>query len=197
MGERLNIEIKKGDKLLANSYYHWSGYTSSSLELTEMILQNIDKIQCENEVINAVKLLEITGAGLTDREIEWAKENIHNFSNYKIKECLGRNEGLIGISENEMAQTERWEEERVEIDILNRKVKFDAIWIITREEYKADYEDDSEEELYDDIPIYDIDFYNISFDDFPEFKKLIMFLIDNEIYRIRLKDNENVYGFVE
>lgn len=197
MGQRLNIEIKNGDKLLANAYYHWSGYTSSSLELTEMILENIDKVQCEDEVIKAIKLLEITGAGLTDREIEWAKENIHNFDKYQFQECLGRNEGLIGISEKEMANTEYWEEERVEIDILNRKVKFDVLWISTREEYKADYEDYNEGEPYDDIPLYDIDFYNIPFDNFKEFKKLIMFLIDNEIYRIRLVNSENIYSFVE
>ena len=33
MGQRLNIEIKKDSKVLANSYYHWSAYTSSALQM--------------------------------------------------------------------------------------------------------------------------------------------------------------------
>ena len=33
MGQRLNIEIKKDSKVLANAYYHWSAYTSSALQM--------------------------------------------------------------------------------------------------------------------------------------------------------------------
>ena len=33
MGQRLVIEIKEGDTVLANAYYHWSGYTETSLIL--------------------------------------------------------------------------------------------------------------------------------------------------------------------
>ena len=68
MGQRLNIEIRKNDEVLANAYYHWSGYTSSSIELTSEILKNIDNVNFDNDVVKAVKLLEITGAGLTSSE---------------------------------------------------------------------------------------------------------------------------------
>ena len=34
MGQRLNIEIWNESKRLANAYYHWSGYTSSTLDET-------------------------------------------------------------------------------------------------------------------------------------------------------------------
>ena len=32
MGERLNIEIIKNGETLANCYYHWAGYSNSSVE---------------------------------------------------------------------------------------------------------------------------------------------------------------------
>ena len=38
MGQRLNIEIMSGEKVLANAYYHWSAYTASAAELTKIIL---------------------------------------------------------------------------------------------------------------------------------------------------------------
>lgn len=34
MGQRLNIEIISGDKVLANAYYHWSAYSRIAIELT-------------------------------------------------------------------------------------------------------------------------------------------------------------------
>ena len=43
MGQRLNIQFEievpnSGEaKVLANAYYHWSGYTSSAYELVKMI----------------------------------------------------------------------------------------------------------------------------------------------------------------
>ena len=68
MGQRLNIEIKENGTTLANAYYHWSAYTDSSLELTEHILKNIDSVEHENSTVKAIKLLETTGAGLTEQE---------------------------------------------------------------------------------------------------------------------------------
>lgn len=47
MGQRLNLEIletKNGvDNILANAYYHWSGYTSSAIRLTEKAIESIFK----------------------------------------------------------------------------------------------------------------------------------------------------------
>lgn len=45
MGQRLNIEImEKEEILLANAYYHWSGYTSSSIYLTQYIIRRFDEV---------------------------------------------------------------------------------------------------------------------------------------------------------
>ena len=51
MGQRLNIEIKKGEQLLANCYYHWSGYSETALELTKKIIDKFDDVKEENDVI--------------------------------------------------------------------------------------------------------------------------------------------------
>ena len=196
MGERLNIEIKEGNKVLANAYYHWSGYTSSSLELTQLILNSIPSVKYEDKLINAIKLLEITGAGLTENEINYGKKAIKDYDTYNFKSTTGRNEGLIGISKKGIKETETWEEHRVEINLDTKLIDFDAIWKSTKEEYLEDYGDD-EDKKYEDIPIYDIDFHKISFDEFSEFNKNTMKLINKEIYNVRLKDDESVYGFIE
>lgn len=57
MGQRLNIEIKENNKVLANSYYHWSGYTSSALLLTEKILDAIKSTKHDNSTVMAIRLL--------------------------------------------------------------------------------------------------------------------------------------------
>ena len=46
MGQRLNIQIEMDipesseSKVLANAYYHWSGYTSSAYELVKLIVDS-------------------------------------------------------------------------------------------------------------------------------------------------------------
>lgn len=78
MGQRLNIEIKNNEKTLANCYYHWSGYTASSLGLTKQIIEAYkanDDIKAD--VQGAVALLRITGAhemdSVSDDEEIWER----------------------------------------------------------------------------------------------------------------------------
>jgi len=47
MGQRLNIEILKGGKILANAYYHWSAYTLPALELCKGIIEEYKKIRVD------------------------------------------------------------------------------------------------------------------------------------------------------
>ena len=70
MGQRLNIQFENNTGVLANAYYHWSGYTSSAMLLTNKIISSdlIDDTSISNKV-KAVKLLELTGAGLTRDEL--------------------------------------------------------------------------------------------------------------------------------
>ena len=86
MGQRLNLEIKKGNNVLANAYYHWSGYSSSScriaLDAMNYINENPQNI---DDRLYAIRILESTGAGLTDfNPTEEEKETAKNFINQNI-----------------------------------------------------------------------------------------------------------------
>ena len=76
MGQRLNIEIVKNGDILANSYYHWSGFSNSAVNLAIEIIKHfeyIKKVKVEQYIKNqdllfAIRLLEETSAGVEDIE---------------------------------------------------------------------------------------------------------------------------------
>ena len=105
MGQRLNIEMKSKGKVVANCYYHWSAYTMTALQLTKEIISNFDDIKVDDDVKRAVKLLELTGAGYSDRD-----------------------NGLIATTEEEMNDTRYWEEGRVTIDMDNKIFDFNVFF---------------------------------------------------------------------
>lgn len=176
MGERLNIEIVKGSKLLANAYYHWSGYTTSAINLTLEIIQSFDYIKNnkvenvkERDLLFAIRLLEETGAGLLERNIGMGLRKVGLLVDKDItfKICKGRNEGIISISEEEMEDTRSWEEERVTIDIENQTINFQAFHEID----KSDIDDYKDEGIsFKEI---NINFNNIRFEDAFDLKSFI------------------------
>ncbi|MBR6688789.1 MAG: hypothetical protein IKL68_02095 [Clostridia bacterium] len=102
MGQRLNIEIVKNGGVLANSYYHWSGYSNSAVDLTIKIIEAFDYVKrCKVEeyiknqdLLFAIRLLETTGAGLND--IEGTRKVLEDQTmNLKLQPCKDRNEGII------------------------------------------------------------------------------------------------------
>ena len=73
MGQRLVINITDKDgKSLANAYYHWSGYTNSAASTLMDMLDNYDELkeQYKDKKELAIRLLEETGAGLNEEEVE-------------------------------------------------------------------------------------------------------------------------------
>lgn len=192
MGQRLNIEIIKNGEPLANSYYHWSAYTSSSLELAKKIIENKDKIQHQNDVIRAVRLLEVTGALLTTDEIEEAKKLADN---EEFGAAVNRSDGLIAITSKGMESTRTWEEGRVEIDMGEETVNFNVVsFYNTKKEY-MEYCDASEED-YNELPVKTMGLDAIPFDQFMLLSSDILELIDNNVYAIRSEDGE-VLNFIE
>ena len=147
MGQRLNIEIKINGEVQANAYYHWSGYTSSALNLTELILEQyedfLDRIEPK---LSAIRLLETTGAGLTPEELEKAKEE---YSEVTFGKCNGRNSGLIAISEEGMNETRLWEEGRVTIDFDKETIDFNVWSTWDKKEYLEEYGKLPEKEIND------------------------------------------------
>ena len=137
MGQRLNIEIWNEGKRLANAYYHWSGYTSSTLDETMKIIKarenNMDKVY----ELDAIHLLEVTGAGLSDNSLKIATEK---YPDEYFKACTGRNDGLLAIDEKDMEETKNWEEARSEIHFDTETIILDTFHTVDEEgEYVDDY----------------------------------------------------------
>lgn len=50
MGQRLNVSIRKNDEILASAYWHWSGYTISSLAIAKDIMTNLESVGLKNGI---------------------------------------------------------------------------------------------------------------------------------------------------
>lgn len=173
MGQRLNIEIKSKNKIVANCYYHWSGYSLSSLKLTKKIIDGFDKVREENAILYAIRLLGLTGAGLTREGFSYLYKNIENFDiceqipsdnpfsiKYKYPISLSRDEGMIEIEEKYMEENRKWEEGRITIDIDNKTFDFDVLFHISKEDVEKNY---SDENWNDSIKLKNILFAEIDF----------------------------------
>ncbi len=68
MGQRLNIEVHYDGELVANAYYHWSAYTSSSLNLLGKVIEAYQNRTEINKLKVAVEILQATGAGINEEE---------------------------------------------------------------------------------------------------------------------------------
>ena len=125
MGQRLNIQIQRGEEIIANAYYHWSAYTMSSLELLGMIEDSWEQLSSEtDDLVRAVRLLESTGAGLTDEELKAIETKRPDFST--PKECISRNNGLIAVSEKGINETIDWSEGTATISLEDGSVFFNV-----------------------------------------------------------------------
>ena len=154
MGQRLNIEIrrKKDNKVLANSYYHWSAYTYPSLELADEIMENIYGVIINDKVsdeIKAIQLLQTTGAGLLEQEYNALNEEDKKYCSL----ATNRDLGLISFTEKGMEKTRAWEESRltITIDFDNKeydfvgdrnRVDFEVYLPISREEIEEYYREE-------------------------------------------------------
>ena len=123
MGQRLNIQIEANNpttnetKVLANCYYHWSGYTSSAMELVnEIVDSGIYNLDILDPVEKAIRLLEATGAGLAKNELT----DTYNTPKYKVS--TDRNIRLIAVSEKGINETIKWEESRVTINLTTGSI---------------------------------------------------------------------------
>lgn len=145
MGQRLNVEVWNNGKVLANAYYHWSAYTASAANIVCDALNyiNSNPIQDDNELLYAIRILEATGAGLTDREIEHAK-TIPALDGATFAECGGRNKGLIGISEEEISETRDWQEGSAHIYLDEKRISFRVFFTSTKWEWEKEQREDYE-----------------------------------------------------
>lgn len=185
MGQRLNIEILDNGETLANSYYHWSAYTGSAIELTKQILEQIDDLRRNNKLGWAVSLLECTGAGVNEEErMRIDSDKTHRFDGLAFNDAINRNEGLLSVTSEGIEETRTWEEGRVEIDISTRKIMFSVLFDMSESDYDENYREDGEEELPTILEKEMADFLEIPFDRFDEFSDFV----DKYPHGVRLSD---------
>lgn len=148
MGQRLNLEIWNNGNVLANAYYHWSAYTSEAANVVKQALNYIksNAIKNDNPLLYAIRVLEATGAGLTDREIEYAKK-IDCLTNEKFSPCNGRNCGLLGISPDEISSTRSWQEYAAYIFIDEARISFRVFWTQKRWEYEKEQKEEYDNDI--------------------------------------------------
>lgn len=193
MGQRLNLQIEMDipdsseSKVLANAYYHWSGYTSSAYELVKLIADSEywnDNCTIMDPVEKAIRLLEATGAGLTKDEFTEAyPESIY-------KKASNRNEGLIAISEEGIKDTQKYEEARVTINLSTKMVDMGGVY------YLDEVDEEDEDETLDDIPELEYDLHT-SISDFTKVYNEFHEKVESKgNYKI-IDTNKQVLGVIE
>lgn len=189
MGQRLNIEIIENGVVLANAYYHWSGYTSYALTLTEKILKKM-KFKyikdIKNSTLKAIRLLETTNAGLPEIEYEFIPENLKTETFNKV---IDRNEGLIAISEKGIQETQYWQEARIGIHLDSNEIDLDISNI--------SIENDFDKEELKNMTKTKYDYTETTFEEFFKIKKQILAYINKEIYQVYNPKENIVYSFIE
>ena len=164
MGQRLNIQIEANNPttnetvVLANCYYHWSGYTSSAIELVnEIVKSGVYNLDILDPVEKAIRLLEATGAGLAKDELT----DTYNTPKYKVS--TSRNDGLIAISEEGINDTVYWEESRVTINLTTGSINMSDMFYDETDEFPSEVYETKLKNLYElkaDL--------NSNFDTFPD-----------------------------
>jgi hypothetical protein len=146
MGQRLVLSIKKDDVIIANSYYHWSGYTFPSIDLA---LTVYNYIEANRDIITnpyelAIRALKQTGANYADKKtIDIAQKLIGQAlpSGYP-----DRNKGLISLSTEDVISSLHWAEVDVIVDIDSDMIYVDAYHIETLESL-SNYKDITDKDI--------------------------------------------------
>lgn len=164
MGQRLNLEIVNNAGVLANSYYHWSAYTGSAIELTEIALRAFYEAPEDLSSLGlAVFMLQETGAGVYKEENDRIAKDKDKWNlGIQFQDAIDRNRGLLSVTKHGIEETERWEEERVVVNIESERIDFGVLFEYSSDEYNDDYGEDA----FDQLIECDTSFDDIPFDDF-------------------------------
>lgn len=162
MGQRLVINIKRDEEIIANGYYHWSAYTGSALELGKQILVELaaSKEKFDSDIALAYHLLKHTGAKLNqEEELNLRKDPslYPEIRDYFFSECesykelVDRTEGLISVTPKGIASSEEWAEGDVSIDLDDDTMLFSVLGFEEDQEYIME-EYDMEESDIAEVP---------------------------------------------
>lgn len=181
MGQRLVINIYSKGEILANAYYHWSAYSLGSLDELRPIIKELETPE-EQEykfgVLDAIKLLQVTSAELTDKEFDEIKKLYPSFK--RKTERIDRNDGLIAFTEKGKSTNMLWSEGIIEVFVDDKTFDFSIVFPVeSREKLKEFYQLD-ELDMPDEFgsPFYSFEL--IPFDRFEEFYSFVETVIRGE-----------------
>jgi hypothetical protein len=198
MGQRLNIEIVRNDKTIANCYYHWSAYTTSALATALMVLADYEKLSKENlpDEVFAVKLFENCSsfsffngdtnyAGLSESSYEYMTSK---YPDYEFNKAVDRNAGLIGVTEEDMENTRNWEEGTLYIYIDKKMIDNSGLVWNEDEEDFFEMMDDDERESFDIEKLPVLPYNNMAEIPFDKIEEVLKFITDSKVYNFKTND---------
>lgn len=202
MGQRLNLEIVKSinnkDEVLANAYYHWSGYTRSANHLANIVLEEIQNtdskiMEIEDNKLKAIRLLELTGALITSTEYSYISSL---YQNEEFEIASSRNDGLIATSPNGVEVNRRSEEGRITIYLDELLINANCHWVSNNLEEFVSWEDD-EDKKYEKINFIKSNtliansLEELSVDEFKKYCGLCEKASETRMWAFTLNNNEN------
>ena len=155
MGQRLNLEIKYNEECIANAYYHWSGYSYTTLALMVKACKAFKNVTSKEEAtVLAVKMLEETGAKLGIDEIPVYK-NLCPADSFNHEAAEDRNDGIISVSEEGMWETRMWADAESSIDLETDKcwINFQCFGVDKCSYYNELVDGDQTSPFAEDLPV--------------------------------------------
>lgn len=190
MGQRLNVEIQDSGELLANAYYHWSGYTISAVGTAKKVVEDIMMTDMTVNELEAIRLLEATGAGIDTEELELVRDK---YEDEEFVPTKGRNAGIINITEEKMNETRYWADATAIIDVGSETINIDAFYDMDKEEFMEDMDvDESKMKKY---PKINLSYNDIPYNEIYTLEDNVMEIIDRG-YFATLQDNGDVVQLI-
>lgn len=164
MGQRLLVNIHKGDKIICCCGFHWSGYTSSTLEIIRDFINHWeDTKQYRKSVVRCVKTLEMCGATLcvdakksnTSKTGYATKVKGSEYEAFKKKypdvdvnlydysddlHYRQANDGAISFLPKEIKDWQQYPEAVADIYLDSKSFSFDAYFLDELPEHIVEYE---------------------------------------------------------
>lgn len=154
MGQRLVVDVKKGESTFAKVYFHWSAYSVSAMYELQKLVKILEGMRIVDEVFAfdrdennkpVVSFRAITvetrrvedprlrliyglaeyGGGLEPDDLEYAKKL---WPHLDLPIAKSRNEGMVAISEEQMQQFSTYAEGDASVDLESRTAGNWCFW---------------------------------------------------------------------
>jgi len=207
MGQRLNFKIVHNSETIMSCYKHWSAYTIDSAEYAADFVDawishrndsHSDAI--DDDELLALRLID----AFAELNAGFDNDEMNRLMNAFCQEypelemalrkgryhSINRNEGLLSVTQEGIAETEYWEDGRITYDIDSGTIDFQIAYYEGDsyedfcESYKQEY---NKKYPYDDneIPLIDFDFSAIPENDMRKVAEVLANDCSNGVFKTR------------